>query len=793
MARVPVAAKRGTKRPPTPRTKATLPTVPLEKVAEERSRAIFKEAVSPWLVTDWQQHDYGIDALVEVTRERESANFDATGKRFAVQLKATNEDISPRAHAGVRVRPEQVRYWTDSTEPVLLVLCHLPTRTLYWRWIDHTVVIDLTRRDAAWIGQETVTINIATTQVLDASAKTAIAKFVTGFRRSARRVLAPGQYLDAQIHLSGLAQDLTSRAKNAGFQSVLKRLSALESSVRGGTYVVALTGPARAGKSTLLNALIGREVSPVGRLPTTAVSLLVTAGAKNEAEVVFADDKRVRGEATAAFLQQYATQENNPDNRKAVRMIGVRLVNELLERGVAYADAPGLHDPSESIRAVTAAALDAAHVVLYVIDVSPAKHGGFSLTNHQLDDLKRLRAMADRLLVVLNKADVLSDAEQSEVAGYLQGTLTKYGLWNSLPSPPLLISAAAGWEWRQSDRATPSPLAALDDAIWDHLLHTNSTGVDRLCVAATELRRGASEFAALLAARRLRGTEARRLRTALAECRRTEQSLVARCRQQAKSEEQFASDRIAERRDLLLDRIQSSLKAVPADQSLPPMSQLEKEIQEQVLSALTDVWQDIGARVQAFATTVSQQVEESLQQARLATDSREQISFHLPQVPTLNLASDSLEEAWLGLFTFGVFGLIVGGPWAWAWAAGGWLAGLVLGSGRRRDREVTRVVDRARASLDAALGGVQTQIQQNASQYFLMLERHITDRVTVFAHDVEVQLRKHGVAIGPDEARRLQDHENAVRQMLASLTNIVRHLDGVEHGAVVLPAKGDTA
>ena len=249
-------------------------------------------------------------------------------------------------------------------------------------------------------------------------------------------------------------------------------------------------------------------------------------------------------------------------------------------------------------------------------------------------------------------------------------------------------------------------------------------------------------------------------------------------------------DRIVERRDLLLARLQKSLKAVPVDRPLPPPLQLEKEIQQQVLSVLTDVWRDVGARVRVFATAVSQEVEESLQQARLATDSRDPMRFILPQVPTLNLASDSLEEAWFGLFAGGLLGLIVGGPWAWAWAAGGWLAGIVLGREKRRAREIARVVERARSSLDASLSGVQGQIQEKTTQFLATLERHVTDRVTVFVHDVESQLGKHEVPIGPEEARRLEAHEYGVRETLASLEMVMRHLDGDEHGAFVPYAKG---
>ncbi|MDP1826607.1 MAG: DUF4365 domain-containing protein [Archangium sp.] len=749
-----------------------------EKVLENRSRTIFNEAVLPWLVTDWTEHDYGIDAIIEITRAREvGENFDATGKRFAIQLKATEEEIAGRNAAPVRVKPEQIRYWIESTEPVLLVLCHVPTRQLFWRWIDYPVVDELNRRDPAWIGQETVTVHLPTTRTFDAAARKEIATFVTTFRRSARRVLAPGAYLALHTRLLALASTLTAHARDAGFQSVLKRLADLEASIRTSTYVVVLTGPARAGKSTLLNALVGREVSPVGRLPTTAVSLMVMAGPRDEAEVVLAGDERVRGDATAAFLEEYATQEKNPDNHKGVRMVAVRLVNELLERGVAYADAPGLHDPSEEIRAVTEAALKAAHAVMYVLDVSPAKDGGFYLSNHHLADLKRLAAMAERLFVVLNKADALDADERSFVAHYVEQTLRKYSAWDSLPVPPLFLSASAGWKWQTSGRLGESPLAALDDAIWTHLLRTNSTGLDRLGNAVVELRRAGSDFASLLQTRRMSGTEAFRLRGALDECRRTQRELIARCRQRTENDERFVSDRLTEQTAALLQRLKARLEAVPLDGTLPNAAQLEQELQAQVTNILGQVWLETSARFQVFASSVSQEVERSLQQARLATGASEQVSFLLPQVPALNIAADSFEEAWTGLFTGGLFGLLIGGPWGWALLAGGWLAGLFLGREPKRKREIARIVDRVLSSLTAALEVVLKQVHEKIRIYLGSLERHVNDRISVFVHDVEGQLKKLDIPIGPDEARRLEVHEQAVRATLNSLHNACTQLE----------------
>lgn len=107
-----VAVSRQKASPP----KAAMPTVTAARVLEDKSRRIFGDIVSPWLVTDWTQHDYGIDAIVEITRTRTTgSNLDATGKRFAVQLKATEDDLTFQDFLSVRVPPR--RFDTGSKAP----------------------------------------------------------------------------------------------------------------------------------------------------------------------------------------------------------------------------------------------------------------------------------------------------------------------------------------------------------------------------------------------------------------------------------------------------------------------------------------------------------------------------------------------------------------------------------------------------------------------------------------------------------------------------------------------------
>ena len=161
----------------------------------------------------------------------------------------------------------------------------------------------------------------------------------------------------------------------------------------------------------------------------------------------------------------------------------------------------------------------------------------------------------------------------------------------------------------------------------------------------------------------------------------------------------------------------------------------------------------------------------------MATGVQDHMQFLLPQVPALEVAEDSLNEAWTGFLTVGLFGLLIGSSSALALAAGGWLAGLILGRERRRKREIARVIDRANTSLKMALGAVFTQVSERIHIYLRSLERHVVDRISVFVHDIDNQLQRLGTPIAPEEQRRLEDHERAVRATLTVLAAACSEMD----------------
>jgi GTPase SAR1 family protein len=107
-------------------------------------------------------------------------------------------------------------------------------------------------------------------------------------------------------------------------------------------FTVGIFGLIKRGKSTLLNALIGREVSSMHVTPETAVPVYVSYGDAPEATVHFADgsQKHVAVEDVSEFTSQKA----NPNNQLGVTYVEQQVPVGFLRNGTRLIDTPGLDD-----------------------------------------------------------------------------------------------------------------------------------------------------------------------------------------------------------------------------------------------------------------------------------------------------------------------------------------------------------------------------------------------------------------------------------------------------------------
>src|SRR5437660_9771774 len=82
---------------------------------------------------------------------------------------------------------------------------------------------------------------------------------------------------------------------------------------------VAVLGQFKSGKSSLLNAVLGEPVFPVGVVPVTAVVTRAAAGPDRIVRVTYQDGSAE--EVAPARLAEFVTEAGNPGNRRQVAVV----------------------------------------------------------------------------------------------------------------------------------------------------------------------------------------------------------------------------------------------------------------------------------------------------------------------------------------------------------------------------------------------------------------------------------------------------------------------------------------
>lgn len=182
-------------------------------------------------------------------------------------------------------------------------------------------------------------------------------------------------------------------------------------------FNVVVAGEFKRGKSTLINALLGEDVLPMGVVPLTSVVTLLRYGVSASMEVC-SNDGEVQ-QVPLSQLAEYATERGNPSNCKHVRTVTVSHPSPWLKGGVQLVDTPGVGSVHDHNGEVTRQYLPQADAVIFVISADQP------LSRNELDFLAHVRQYAGKVFCLLNKVDLLSPAELQESMAFTVGVLRK--------------------------------------------------------------------------------------------------------------------------------------------------------------------------------------------------------------------------------------------------------------------------------------------------------------------------------------------------------------------------------
>jgi GTP-binding protein EngB required for normal cell division len=178
-------------------------------------------------------------------------------------------------------------------------------------------------------------------------------------------------------------------------------------------FNLAVVGQFKRGKSTLMNAVLGRNLLPTGLLPLTSAITTLCYGS-TERVVLRREGGTLEQEIPVAQLTDFITERGNPGNEKRLLEARVELPLPFLRRGLHFIDTPGIGSARHENTATTYAFLPQMNAVIFVTSIEAP------LSEAEEHFLADLRGQVRLLFVVVNKVDLLGDTEREEVFGYLQ-------------------------------------------------------------------------------------------------------------------------------------------------------------------------------------------------------------------------------------------------------------------------------------------------------------------------------------------------------------------------------------
>lgn len=213
------------------------------------------------------------------------------------------------------------------------------------------------------------------------------------------------------LPIRGFADRLAALLASARLPDLAASAAAEAARLDAAVLIVAIVGEFKRGKSTLINALVGADLLPVGALPLTAVGTRVEFGEAVRVVVEFLDGHST--EIAPAEIATYATERGNPGNARRAATVVVTTPAPVLRAPLQLLDTPGIGSAFADVSAIARTLLDQADAAVLVFSAEqPA-------SAHELDFLREVLTAGLPTFVVENKIDLVPPADRGDVVNFV--------------------------------------------------------------------------------------------------------------------------------------------------------------------------------------------------------------------------------------------------------------------------------------------------------------------------------------------------------------------------------------
>ncbi|WP_270241510.1 dynamin family protein [Rothia kristinae] len=240
--------------------------------------------------------------------------------------------------------------------------------------------------------------------------------------------LCEGTIMDAARSLAGLG----AIAARHGLSSLEERCAAAADQVAAGSLTVAVLGRFKAGKSTLLNDLLGADLLPVQAIPATSVITRVRWGPALRVTVMPRHGDPF--DIAAGSLGDWVTEAGNPGNQRQVERVDVASPALSGLRHLVLVDTPGTGSSWQQNTDTSLSWLPHVGAALILVNATQP------LAEEDLRLVELVRPHTPNIIIGLSKTDLLSDDDLAQVERHVRGRLAE-AVPGDLPVVPLCSGA----------------------------------------------------------------------------------------------------------------------------------------------------------------------------------------------------------------------------------------------------------------------------------------------------------------------------------------------------------------
>lgn len=277
------------------------------------------------------------------------------------------------------------------------------------------------------------------------------------------------EYSQAKMNLASQLRVVRKDLSSLGLDDAEQKCGELVVKLAEDHFTLAVLGQFKRGKSSLMNAIIGRELLPTGVLPLTSAITTLKYGPE-ERLIINREGSSFAKELPIESLFDYVTEKGNPGNIKKVTSACVEFPEPFLRRGIEFVDTPGVGSVITDNSTITYGFLPQCDAVIFVTGADTP------MTSTELSFLKEIREYVDRVFFVINKVDLVTENERNEVLQFVADTITAHIGCDDVKLFP--VSARLGLNARLRDDSAlyeQSGLKTLEESLSSFLTEEKTT------------------------------------------------------------------------------------------------------------------------------------------------------------------------------------------------------------------------------------------------------------------------------------------------------------------------------